>query len=203
MTLTRRHFISTGLAAGLVPVASSAFAQVQLPAHLMPQVVEVGGRIPQGQIEVFPDEFHLYFGIYEGKAIRYGVGVGRENLYEPGTFTVDRKQEWPSWTPTPDMIEREPEKYEQFKDGVPGGPDNPLGARALYLQYPNGRDSYLRIHGTTAPRTIGSAVSNGCARLVNSHIEDLYRRVPISTRVILHSKGVASGLFQFTVEDQA
>jgi len=194
MKLTRRHFIQTGLSAGLIPLAGQA-AAAQLPAHLMPTVVPVAGRIPQGTIEVFPDEFHLYFGIYEGNAIRYGVGVGRSGLYEPGSFTVDRKKEWPDWRPTDDMIEREPEKYEQYKDGIPGGPDNPLGARALYLQYPNGRDSYLRIHGTTAPRTIGSAVSNGCARLVNEHIEDLYRRVPIGTRVTLHPKGVASGLF--------
>lgn len=188
MKLTRRHLIQTGLAASLLPWATQA-AAIDLPPEMMPTVVDIAGRVPQGQIEVYPDSFHLYFGIYEGRAIRYGVGVGRDNLYEPGTFTIDRKQEWPDWRPTDEMIERDPAAYEQFKDGVPGGPDNPLGARALYLQYPNGRDSYLRIHGTTAPRTIGTAVSNGCARLVNEHIEDLYRRVPIGTKVILHPKG--------------
>ena len=125
----------------------------------------------------------------DGLAIRYGIGVGRAGLYHSGVFTVARKAEWPSWRPTNAMIRREPERYAQFADGVPGGVNNPLGARALYLYDDEGRDTYLRIHGTNAPSTIGSAVSNGCARLVNDHVVDLYGRVQIGAKVTLHPKG--------------
>ena len=89
------------------------------------------------------------------------------------------------------MIRREPHKYARFSDGVPGGPTNPLGARALYLYDDNGRDTYLRIHGTNAPSTIGTAVSNGCARLTNDHVKDLYPRVEIGARVFLYPKSAA------------
>ena len=101
-------------------------------------------------------------------------------------FYVGDKKEWPSWTPTPDMIEREPELYQPYADGMPGGLENPLGARALYLFTPERGDTFLRIHGTNAPATIGTAVSNGCARLVNEQIIDLYNRVPVDTRVVLY-----------------
>ena len=98
------------------------------------------------------------------------------------------KKEWPSWKPTPAMVKREPEKYEKYaEDGMPGGLDNPLGARALYL-FVDGRDTYLRIHGTNQPSTIGRAVSNGCARLVNDHIIELYEKVPLGTKVYLYPK---------------
>ncbi len=128
--------------------------------------------------------------LYDGLAIRYGVGVGRGRLYHAGTFTVERKAEWPRWRPTPAMIRRDPERYEPYADGMPGGRDNPLGARALYLYDEHGRDTYLRIHGTNQPRTIGSAVSNGCARLVNEDIIDLYPRVKMGARVVLHEKNL-------------
>ena len=88
------------------------------------------------------------------------------------------------------MIAREPERFEQFKDGVPGGPDNPLGARALYLFEPGRGDTFLRIHGTNAPETIGSAVSNGCARLTNEYVVDLYDRTPTQTKVYLYPRDV-------------
>lgn len=156
-----------------------------------PQLVNTGKPewLP-GEIHVVPDDFYLYFMLQNGNAIRYGVGVGRGNLYEAGTFWVRAKREWPRWTPTPDMIARDPEQYEQFKDGVPGGPNNPLGARALYLHTASGRDSYLRIHGTNAPRTIGSAVSNGCARLTNEYVQDLYPRVELGAKTVLYPKGM-------------
>ena len=95
------------------------------------------------------------------------------------------KRKWPPWTPTPGMIEREPEKYARYADGMPGGPKNPLGARALYLFDQGGWDTYLRIHGTDDPSTIGQRVSNGCARLTNDQIVEFYDLVPIGTRVVL------------------
>jgi len=120
------------------------------------------------------------------RAIRYTVGIGRPDLYEPGEFYVGAKKEWPSWTPTPAMIKRQPEQYARFSDGLPGGINNPLGARALYLFTPERGDTYLRIHGTNDPTTIARAVSNGCARLVNNQIVEFYDRVPMNTRVVLY-----------------
>ena len=154
---------------------------------LAPTLVNVQPDLAPGVIHVDPNRFRLYWTLGGGQAIRYAVGIGRRGLYESGTFRVGAKREWPSWTPTPEMIERDPEQYEQYADGVPGGPNNPLGARALYL-YEGNRDTYLRIHGTNAPRTIGTAVSNGCARLTNEYIVDLYNRVPMNSRVLLYTR---------------
>lgn len=120
-------------------------------------------------------------------AMRYGVAVGRSGLQSPGTYTIRRKVEWPSWTPTANMIAREPEVYGPYASGVPGGPDNPLGARALYLYDDAGRDTYLRIHGTPQPWTIGTSASSGCVRLVNDHVMRLYLEVPLDTAVTLHA----------------
>jgi lipoprotein-anchoring transpeptidase ErfK/SrfK len=108
-------------------------------------------------------------------ARRYMIGVGRIGLGWSGRRVVGRKAEWPSWRPTDRMIRREPEKYARYAAGVPGGPKNPLGARALYY----------RIHGTNEPWTIGRAVSNGCFRLLNEHVIDLYDRVPVGTPVVV------------------
>jgi lipoprotein-anchoring transpeptidase ErfK/SrfK len=100
-------------------------------------------------------------------------------------FTIQRKAEWPSWRPTDNMIEREPQVYAQFADGMPGGPENPLGARALYL-YEGGRDSLLRIHGTPQPWSIGTSASSGCVRMVNAHIMDMYERVELGVTAHLY-----------------
>ncbi|GGL74057.1 L,D-transpeptidase [Wenxinia marina] len=155
---------------------------------LSPTLVDVQPGLAPGVIHVDPNRFRLYWTLPEpGKAIRYAVGIGRRGLYESGTFRVGAKQEWPSWRPTDEMIERDPDHYAQYADGMPGGPDNPLGARALYL-YRGNVDSYLRIHGTNAPSTIGTAVSNGCARLTNEYIVDLYRRVPMDSQVFLYNR---------------
>lgn len=108
--------------------------------------------------------------------MRFGVAIARGNLYEPGVYTVRRKARWPKWTPTAAMIKRDPDQYTEFADGVPGGPDNPLGARALYL-YDGNRDTYLRIHGTPQPRSIGGRASSGCVRMVMAHIIGLYEDV--------------------------
>lgn len=195
--LTRRHFIATGAAVSALGV-HPAFAQdVAAPVEpaapidpLAPTPVTLAGVVPANEIHMDPNIFRLYLTLGGNQAIRYAVGVGRPGLYEPGTFFVGAKKEWPSWTPTPEMIERDPDSYEQFKDGVPGGPENPLGARALYLFQPGRGDTFLRIHGTNAPRTIGTAVSNGCARLTNEYIKDLYARTPIRAKVFLYPRDV-------------
>jgi lipoprotein-anchoring transpeptidase ErfK/SrfK len=112
------------------------------------------------------------------------VAVGKEGLAFKGSVTVGDKQEWPRWIPTKEMIERDPEKYARHADGMDGGPENPLGARAIYL-YQGGKDTYLRIHGTTQPWTIGSAASNGCFRMVNEHVMELFSKVTVGTQVVV------------------
>lgn len=189
INLNRRNVLAGFGAAALLPAAAAHAHPFVLPDHFLPQLVNTNRRdwLP-GDVHVTPDDFFLYFMLQNGRAIRYGVGVGRAGLYEAGVFTVARKAEWPWWRPTNAMIRRNPEQYARFANGVPGGPDNPLGARAIYLYDDNGRDTYLRIHGTNAPSTIGSAVSNGCARLTNEHVTDLYPRVEIGARVHLYPK---------------
>lgn len=190
MGLDRRNFLIASLTGLGVTLPMTAWAhQVALPDKFLPQLVNTRQQMWEaGEIHVIPDDFFLYYMLRSGLAIRYGVGVGRDGLYEAGTFTVRRKAEWPWWRPTNAMIRRNPEKYARFADGVPGGPQNPLGARALYLYDELGRDTYLRIHGTNTPSTIGSAVSNGCARLTNDHIIDLFPRVDVGAKVVLHPK---------------
>lgn len=189
--LSRRYLLATGLAT-LSAAATGGAAQdavpvaPNLPLAFQPQIVPVQAGLPPGEIHVDPQRFALYWTLPNQMAIRYACGIGRPGLYEPGVFYVGAKKEWPSWTPTPDMIAREPELYEPYADGMPGGPDNPLGARALYLFTPERGDTFLRIHGTNAPSTIGTAVSNGCARLINDHIIELYESVPLETRVVLY-----------------
>lgn len=154
-----------------------------LDPAFMPQLVEFADY-PEGTVVVDPKNKFLYLVEEEGVARRYGVGVGRAGLAWSGAAEIARKAKWPSWRPTANMIKRDPGKYARFANGVPGGPGNPLGSRALYL-YRNGRDTYYRIHGTTEPWTIGKAVSNGCIRMLNEHVEDLYERVPVGTAVVV------------------
>ncbi len=200
--LKRRHFMQTSLAAGAVGLSSTnlSFAaettaekdasipDYKLPKVQLPQVVEIREGYDPWEIYVDPNLFFLYWTLPDNRAVRYTTGVGRDSLYHSGEFYVAAKKEWPRWTPTPDMIKREPELYLPFKGGMPGGLDNPLGARALYLYTKNNRDSYMRIHGTNDPLTIGGAVSNGCSRLVNDQIIDLYDRVSVGARVVLMPK---------------
>ena len=117
-------------------------------------------------------------------ARRYPIAVGREGLAFSGKATVGDKQEWPRWIPTKDMIKREPHKYAKYADGMDGGPNNPLGARAIYL-YQGNRDTYIRIHGTNQPQTIGSASSNGCFRMFNEHVMELYGKVKMGADVVV------------------
>ncbi|MDF1619045.1 L,D-transpeptidase [Pseudothioclava nitratireducens] len=149
-----------------------------------PREVRVKPNLAVGSIIVVSDKFFLYHVTAPGKAMRYGVAVGKNELKFRGQAVVGRKVEWPSWKPTPEMIERDP-KYAKYADGMPGGPQNPLGARALYL-YQNGRDTAIRIHGTTAPSSIGHAVSNGCLRMVNDHVIALFDQVPVGTPVTVY-----------------
>lgn len=138
---------------------------------------------PPGTIVVDPDARFLWLVMEGGRAMRYGVGVGREGFAWNGAATIPRKAQWPKWTPPQEMIAREPD-LQKWAGGMPGGPDNPLGARALYL-YQNGRDTLYRIHGTSEPWSIGKSVSSGCIRLLNVEVIDLHRRVPTGTRVVV------------------
>lgn len=141
-------------------------------------------RGPQraGSIVVVIPERRVYLVMGEGRALRYACGVGRaEALNFRGSATIGRKEKWPHWTPTAHMIAAMP-RYRAYAGGMSGGIDNPLGARALYL-YRDGHDTYFRLHGTTEPSTIGTAVSSGCIRLFNQDIIDLYDRVPVGTQV--------------------
>ncbi|RAI04573.1 L,D-transpeptidase [Acuticoccus sediminis] len=165
------------------PVPGIDLATVD-PGVLRREVADPTGE-RTGTIVVDATARYAFLVLEGGRALRYGVGVGREAAFNfVGEATIARKAEWPGWRPTPAMIEREPDRYGPLADGLPGGPQNPLGPRALYL-YRDGRDTYYRLHGTVEPRTIGTTVSSGCIRLFNQDIIDLYRRVPVGTRVVV------------------
>ncbi|WP_342640993.1 L,D-transpeptidase [Rhodoligotrophos ferricapiens] len=138
-----------------------------------------------GTVVVDPAARYAYLVLEGGRAIRYGVGVGKEEAFNfQGAATIARKAEWPRWTPTQNMIRRDPARYAGYAGGLPGGPGNPLGPRALYL-YENGRDTLYRLHGTLEPWTIGTMVSSGCVRFLNQDIIDLYSRVPVGSKVVV------------------
>lgn len=160
----------------------------RIPAEMHPKRVPVETIIPEGEIHIAPSSYALYFGLGNQMAIRYRCGIGEEGRYRAGEFRIARKVKWPSWTPTRNMVRRNPERYGQYASGMRGGPENPLGARALYLHYFGGGDTYLRIHGTPQPWTVLSASSSGCVRMINAHVIDLFNRAPIGTRVKLYEK---------------
>jgi len=149
----------------------------------MPQEVEFYGY-DRGTIVIDTSARFLYLVEDSSTARRYAIAVGRDGLQYKGTVKVGDKQEWPRWIPTKEMQQREPEKYGQYKDGMDGGPENPLGARAIYL-YLGKQDTHLRIHGTNQPQSIGTSASNGCFRMINDHVIDLYRRVRVGTPVVV------------------
>ncbi len=155
----------------------------KVPYKYRPKTVKYETTETSGTIIIESDKKFLYLILGDGKARRYGVGVGKDGFRWAGTATVKRKAKWPKWTPTKEQIERVP-NYKQWADGYPGGPYNPLGARALYL-FDGDRDTQYRIHGTTEPFTIGKRVSSGCLRMLNVDIADLYERVPLGTKVIV------------------
>ncbi|MBN8944486.1 MAG: L,D-transpeptidase [Rhizobiales bacterium] len=165
----------------------------EVDPRFLRQEVSYRTREQPGTIVVDPTERHAYLVMEGGRALRYGVGVGKEEGFNlTGVATIGRKAEWPRWTPTQDMIRREPDRYGPVAAGLPGGPTNPLGPRALYL-YRGNRDTFYRLHGTTEPWTIGTQVSSGCIRFMNQDIIDLYSRVPSGTKaVVLPSRGGAA-----------
>jgi lipoprotein-anchoring transpeptidase ErfK/SrfK len=148
----------------------------ELPANLKRQLVDFRTREPAGTIIIDTPHTYLYVVLGGGRAIRYGIGVGREGFTWSGTERISKMKEWPDWFPPAEMIERQP----YLPRMMAGGPGNPLGARALYLGH-----TLYRIHGTNQPSTIGKTVSSGCIRLLNEDIEDLYSRVQVGSRVVV------------------
>jgi lipoprotein-anchoring transpeptidase ErfK/SrfK len=187
----RRSFCLAAAAASApgLGVAHHTGGGYQVPPEHMPRIVDLDVYHPAGEIHVDPNFYALYLTLPDYKAWRYSVGVAGPALWEPGEYHVQWKAKWPRWRPTDAMIRRNPAAYAKYRNGMPGGRNNPLGARALYL-FEGDRDTYLRIHGTNKPWTIGSAVSNGCARLVNDHVIDLYERVTPGARVVLHPRWI-------------
>ncbi|OHV79251.1 L,D-transpeptidase [Rhizobium sp. LCM 4573] len=148
------------------------------------QIVDYQTKYPPGTIVVDPHARFLYLVMEGGKAMRYGVGVAKAGLEFKGEADIARKARWPGWVPTPNMIQRQPERYGPLAGGMEGGLRNPLGARALYL-YKDGQDTLYRIHGTNEAWSIGKSVSSGCIRLLNQDIIDLHQRVPKGSRVVV------------------
>ena len=193
--MRRLAFAFAGAAAGLATLMSgSAFAYqidpltrqpivetfaesaVRRPPPIPRETVSYDGQYAPGTIVVSTTERRMYYVLGDGKAIRYGVGVGRPGFEWSGTKTITAKREWPDWRPPSEMLKRRPDlpRY------MPGGPDNPLGARAMYLG-----SSLYRIHGSNEPETIGQAVSSGCIRMLNDDVVDLYERATVGTRVVV------------------
>ncbi len=189
--------IATLAGAALAVLAAQALAQ-QRAAEQM-DVLDEPGRVPTADEELLPPQFqrqlvffrtteapgtvvidsnqrYLYVVQPDNRALRYGIGVGRDGFRWSGVLKIARKQEWPDWRPPPEMIQRQP----YLPRFMAGGPGNPMGARAMYLG-----NTVYRIHGTNQPQTIGSAVSSGCFRLVNDDVSDLYNRVDVGTKVIV------------------
>jgi lipoprotein-anchoring transpeptidase ErfK/SrfK len=210
--LTRRHFVVTSAALFSAPIAGTAVAaprsdrsqwdawdaQVTPPGYnpattnpwgfndrFLPQLVEARDSLRPGDVHVDAVARYLYHIRGNGTAMRYGVAIARGDLYEPGTYTIRRKAKWPTWTPTQSMIERDPELYAEHADGMDAGPTNPLGSRAFYL-FRGNRDTYLRIHGTPSPQSIGGRASSGCVRMVMAHINDLYPHVEEGVTAFLY-----------------
>lgn len=151
------------------------------PSLMRTEVSWMGNEKP-GTVVVNIGQRRLYLVQGGGRALRYAVGVGRSEAANfRGTAVIGRKEKWPRWTPTASMMAAIP-MYRSYAGGIAGGPENPLGPRALYL-YRGGKDTYFRLHGTIEPETIGTAVSSGCIRLFNQDILDLYERVPVGATV--------------------
>lgn len=156
-----------------------------LHRRFLPVLVEAKDGLVPGDVHVDAVARYLYHIQEDGTAMRYGVAIARGNLYEPGTYSIRQKRKWPTWRPTDAMIERQPNVYGRFSEGVDGGPANPLGSRALYLFVGN-RDTYLRIHGTPQARSIGGRASSGCVRMIMAHIIELYEQIEIGSTAHLY-----------------
>jgi lipoprotein-anchoring transpeptidase ErfK/SrfK len=165
----------------------------KIPEEFRRQIVTYDGPELPGTIVVDPAQRFLYHVLEGGQAMRYGVGVGRAGFAWSGVAEIAMKRRWPRWVPPKEMAARD-ENAAKWANGQPGGPDNPLGARALYL-YADGADTLYRIHGTNDPTSIGKAKSSGCVRMLNEDIAELFVQVPLHTQVVVRSTGV-DGLSQ-------
>ena len=204
MSITRRSVLSLLAASALLP-AASAFAQEAAPEAAAPEAepfpvrpedenkiaykyrrreVEYETSEAPGTIVVDPKKRYLYLVTGNGQAIRYGAAVGKAGRTWSGSATIGRMEKWPTWTPTPEHIAEFPKLVKYLPDGMPGGPENPMGARALYL-YQGDVDTIYRIHGTHDPKLIGRKKTAGCFSLLNADIVDLYNRVQLGTKVVV------------------
>lgn len=195
--MNRRHFLAAAMAALALPTTSKAVLAkefpisksdvLKVPAKFRRRSVRFTAEYPAGTIVVDTRRKYLYLVQGGGRAMRYGIGVGRQGFSWSGNAVIRRKAKWPTWTPPASMVERDPFAAE-WAGGMPGGPRNPLGARALYL-FQGKVDTLYRIHGTFVPSSIGKAVSSGCIRMINADVADLYERVPTGTRVVVLQNG--------------
>jgi len=165
-------------------LAHPPYAQASIPERYIRHIVDYPRKEQPGTILVDTESRYLYYVLPGGKAIRYGVAVGEEALAFSGVATVGRVAEWPDWIPTPEIQAR----LGPYPARVPGGPANPLGARALYL-YQGNKDTLYRIHGTNQPEYIGQAISSGCIRMTNADVIDLFDRVKPGTTVVVLPPG--------------
>ena len=163
-----------------------AFDHTKMDPKFLRQQVKFSGSQAPGSIVVDTSKRFLYFVQPGGRAIRYGIAVGKEGFAWHGDAVMKWKQKWPTWTPPPEMIARTP-RLAEFADGMGAGVDNPLGARAMYL-FKDGRDTLFRVHGTNRPYSIGKAASSGCFRMVNQDVIDLYARVSPGAKVYVRQE---------------
>lgn len=156
--------------------AANSEGEFAIPTRLHRQIVSYGSTESPGTIIIDTPNTYLYLILGNGKALRYGIGIGREGFTWSGVKNIERKSEWPDWIPPAEMLQRQP----YLPRFMAGGPGNPLGARAMYLS-----GTVYRIHGTNAPETIGKQVSSGCIRMLNEDVIDLYNRTHIGTKVVV------------------
>jgi lipoprotein-anchoring transpeptidase ErfK/SrfK len=173
--------IIAGVFAAILLASMPGVAHAQLfgwlfAQHIPRETISWSNTYEPGTVVVSTSQRRLYLVLNRNQALRYGIGVGREGFTWAGSSEITAKREWPDWTPPPEMIARKPE----LPRHMPGGPDNPLGARAMYLG-----DTLYRIHGSNEPNTIGTAASSGCIRMTNDDVVDLYSRVKIGTKVVV------------------
>ncbi|HAT87665.1 MAG TPA: hypothetical protein DCS30_18010 [Rhizobiales bacterium] len=210
ISLSRRSFLCGAMALGLAGCQSTRTAPLKTAKLSVPDMYQARpkerfplpaikpGDVPRkfwrklvddptgerpGTLVVDTPHKYLYWVMEDGKAMRYGIGVGRQGFSWAGRANIAWKRAWPTWTPPSEMIDRQPE-LEKWRKGMPPGLGNPLGARALYI-FQGGKDTLYRLHGTNEPRSIGKAVSSGCIRLLNQDIIDLYNRVPKNTPIVV------------------
>src|SRR5215831_9209725 len=165
-------------------LANAPYAKASIPEQYQRHIVSYHRREAAGTIVIDSDARYLYYVLPNGQAIRYGVTVGEQALAWSGVAKIGRKEEWPSWTPTAEIHQR----IEGLPSFVSGGPQNPLGARAMYM-FEGSRDTLYRIHGTNQPEYIGQAISSGCIRMTNEDVIDLYNRVKVGTPVVVLAPG--------------